>query len=272
AWGRFVRNRPRLGRSAIRPRCIRLVGCRGFAPEYGGGFLRGLAEEEFPQPANRGPPVFHEVGHVGVRLEQPANQRGVLLVERFLDAAQHVVELRVGDFEDFGGVSHPTTNQRPPCAAPLAWSRSGRHLAYVLVNGSRRAASWQGQTQARADAAPVTSVGRRGANRGPYPFATGCPPIATLPAGGRPGAGRRRRSRPRATRGNGPARAACGTARTPGRRTSAPSGRSPCDCGRRRRRRRRGLRRGLAGTTAPGRRCRGGSRPARRPPGSSSAG
>ncbi len=59
----------------------------GLLPHHGLGRFRARPEEQLAEPANRGVLVFHQVGHVGVRLEDRADQRGVLRVERLLDAA-----------------------------------------------------------------------------------------------------------------------------------------------------------------------------------------
>ena len=61
-----------------------------------------------------------------VRLEDPANQRGVRLVERFLDATQQLVQLRGVDFQNLGCVWHPATIGTSDVPhRPLAEGRAG---------------------------------------------------------------------------------------------------------------------------------------------------
>ena len=83
------------------------LGLPGLLPHHGFGLLRARPEEQLAEPANRRVLVFHQVGHVGVRLEDRANQRGVLLVERLLDAAQDLLQSRAVHFDELRRVSHP---------------------------------------------------------------------------------------------------------------------------------------------------------------------
>ena len=103
---RFAGSRLRLGRGAPRHRGLGLVGA---LPHHGVGLLRACPKEQLAQAANRGVLVFHQVGHVDVRLEDRANQRRVLLVERLLDTAQDLLQLRVVHFDNLRRVSHPAT-------------------------------------------------------------------------------------------------------------------------------------------------------------------
>lgn len=68
------------------------IGRLGLLTHHGVGRFRACPEEQLTQPANRGVLVFHQVGHVGVRLEDGTNQRGILPVERLLDAAQDFLQ------------------------------------------------------------------------------------------------------------------------------------------------------------------------------------
>src|ERR1700680_665798 len=64
-----------------------------------------------------------------------------------------------------------------------------------------------GRYQARAICHRISSADPPDASREPHPFASGCPPRATLPVGGPPAAARH--PSPRATRGSDRGTAAC---------------------------------------------------------------
>jgi hypothetical protein len=71
------------------------------------GLLRTASEQQPPQTAKRSVLVLDQVGHVGVRLEDPANQRAVLLVERLLGAAEDVLRSVAVRVDELRRVSHP---------------------------------------------------------------------------------------------------------------------------------------------------------------------
>jgi hypothetical protein len=66
-----------------------------------------------PQVTNRRVLIFDQAGHVGVRLEEPANQVAVLLIERLLGAAQDVLQLLVVHREQLRSGSHPAATDEP---------------------------------------------------------------------------------------------------------------------------------------------------------------
>jgi hypothetical protein len=93
-------------RGAVLRSCLWLL---GLASHDGLGLLRACSKEQLAQPANRGVFVFHQVGHIGVRLEDRTNQLRILLVERLFDTTQDVVQLGVVHFDNLRRVSHPAT-------------------------------------------------------------------------------------------------------------------------------------------------------------------
>jgi hypothetical protein len=71
--------------------------------------FRARSEEQLAEPADRGVLVLHQLGHVSVRLEDGAHERGVLLVERLLGAAEDFLQSVAVHFDKLQRVSHPAT-------------------------------------------------------------------------------------------------------------------------------------------------------------------
>src|SRR5262249_55152214 len=109
-----------------------------------------------------------------------ANQRGVLRVQRVLDAAQHVIELRGVHFEDLRGVSHPTPTSSPltphrPFAGGRASPprRAGLFLPYWLMEGGGQRF---GKSRFRYESMAAGNLrGPTGRQSGAAPFCVGWP-------------------------------------------------------------------------------------------------
>ncbi len=133
------------------------------APHDRLGLLCACPKEQLAQPANRGVLVFHQIGHIDVRLEDRPNQLGVLLVQRLLDAAQDLLQLRAVHFDNLRRVSHPATTRCQGRASPAASVRPASNPG-MKTNGARFARSgksrWRpgqvrGPTGRQSAAAPV---------------------------------------------------------------------------------------------------------------------
>ena len=113
------------------------AGDLGFLSHHGGGLFRALPEEQLPQVANRRVLVVDQVGHVGVRLEDPANQGTVLLIERLLDAAEDFLQLLALHFDELRRVSHPAaTSKWNTLHRPRPWSRPGFASTHQCSKGA----------------------------------------------------------------------------------------------------------------------------------------
>jgi hypothetical protein len=114
------------GRGVRRPSDLGRPGPR---PHHGFGLLRARPEEQLAEPADRGVLVLHQLGHVRVRLEDGADQRGVLLVERSLGAAEDFLQSVAVHFDELQRVSHPaaTGQAEERLRRPSPWAGVASH-------------------------------------------------------------------------------------------------------------------------------------------------
>ena len=138
------------------------IGRLGLLTHHGVGLFRARPEEQLAESADRGVLVLHQLGHVGVRLEDPANQSAVLLIERLLDAAQDVLQFLAVHFHQLQRVSHPaaTGGPRRGFAGHLPGGRRGIPSGLQWSNGARSCKSLSsgqagGPTGRQSAAAPV---------------------------------------------------------------------------------------------------------------------
>jgi hypothetical protein len=83
------------------------IGLLGVMPDHRVGLFRARPEEQLAEPADRGALVVHQLGQVGVQLEDRADQLGVLLVERSLSAAEDLLQSVTVHVDELQRPLHP---------------------------------------------------------------------------------------------------------------------------------------------------------------------
>ena len=139
-----------------------MLGQLGLAPHHRLGLLRACPEQQLTQPTKRSVLIFDQIGHVDVRLEHRANQREVLRVQRLLDAAEELLQLRAVDVDDFRrGFASCDYREKSKFTGLFAEVGSHRGLALMDQGFRDRARAIWGRDQAcgptgrQSGAAPV---------------------------------------------------------------------------------------------------------------------